>query len=340
MPAILGFIGRRCLATLPVLAGAVVFTFVVMRLLPADPAAFLASGPGMGQAEIEAIRVSMGLDRSIPEQLAIYAGDVLRGDLGRSYTTGEAVVDDLAARLPASLELTVTAFLLAILVALPLGVVAATRPGSAIDHLCRAIAAAGTSLPTFVVGLLLIHVFYSELGWAPEPVGRMDVMLIPPPVVTGSLVIDALLAGDTEVLGSVLGRMVLPCLTMTAFAVAPLARITRGAMIQVLSADFVTAARAAGLPRRMVLTRALRNAAVPVVTTLGMVFSYMLGANVLVEKVFAWPGIGSYALDALMNADYAPVQGFVLLVAIAFTLVNLAIDLLYGLIDRRVGRIG
>ena len=166
-------------------------------------------------------------------------------------------------------------------------------------------------------------------------------MLFPPPVVTGSMVIDAVLAGDGAAVRSVLGRMVLPCLTMALFALAPLARITRGAMIGVLASDFVVAARAAGLPRRMVLWHyALHNAAVPIVTTLGLVFSYMLGANVLVEKVFAWPGIGSYALDAVMNADYAPVQGFVLLVAVAFALVNLLIDILYGLIDPRVGRMG
>ncbi|MEN2977723.1 ABC transporter permease (plasmid) [Tistrella bauzanensis] len=341
MPALLSFIGKRSLATLPILAGALVFTFVVMRLLPADPAAFLASGPGMGPEEIEAIRVNLGLDRSIPEQLLIYAGDILRGDLGRSFTTGETVVDDLAARLPASLELTVTGFLLAMLVALPLGIAAAARPGSWIDHLCRIIATAGTSLPSFVIGLLLIHIFYFNLGWAPEPVGRFDMMLFPPPVVTGSMVIDAVLAGDGAAVRSVLGRMVLPCLTMALFALAPLARITRGAMIGVLASDFVVAARAAGLPRRMVLWHyALHNAAVPIVTTLGLVFSYMLGANVLVEKVFAWPGIGSYALDAVMNADYAPVQGFVLLVAVAFALVNLLIDILYGLIDPRVGRMG
>lgn len=326
----------RFAATLPVLAGAVVFVFVVMRLLPADPAAFLVSGPQGGPEQVAALRARLGLDRSIPEQLVLYFRDVASGDLGRSLTTGEPVLADLMQRLPASLELTLSAFAIALAAGIGLGTAAAFRPGSAIDHACRLVATAGASLPGFVVGLCLIYVFYVRLGWSPEPVGRLDGLLIPPPVVTGFLLVDSLLAGDWAAFRSGVGHLILPAATLALFALAPLARITRAALIEVLASDYIRTARALDLPRgQIVIHYALRNAAVPIVTTLGLIFSYMLGANVLVEKVFAWPGIGSYALDAVLSADHAPIQGFVLLVAATFAIVNLVVDILYGLLDPR-----
>jgi peptide/nickel transport system permease protein len=336
-----GFVGRRALAVLPILAGALVLTFVLMRVLPGDPAALLASGPGSGPEEVTALRHKLGLDRPLPEQLFFYMRDIAHGDLGRSFATGEPVVQDLLQRLPASLELTLAAFLLAVAVALPLGIAAALRPNSLVDHLCRLVATAGASLPAFVVGLGLIYVFYFRLGWSPEPVGRIDAWLVPPPAVTGLLLVDSLLAADGAAFVSGVRHLILPGVTMALFALAPLARITRGAMLGVLSADYIRTARALGLPRTTILLRyALHNALVPIITTLGMVFSYMLGANVLVEKVFAWPGIGSYSIDALMSADYAPVQGFVLAVAAIFAAVNLVTDILLGMVDPQVRRGG
>jgi peptide/nickel transport system permease protein len=333
------FVLKRILAVLPILGGAVLFTFVIMRVLPGDPAAMLASGPGAGAEEVQALRQQLGLDRPIPEQLALYVRDVARGDLGRSFTTGEPVVQDLMQRLPASLELTLSALFLAGAVALPLGIAAAARPDSAVDHLCRVLATVGTALPTFVVGLGLIYVFYFVLGWAPEPVGRLDSWMDPPPAVTGFVLVDSALAGDGAAFLSGLRHLVLPSVTMALFAVAPLARIARGAMIEVLSADFIRTARSLGLSRSTVMVHyALRNALISIITTLGMVFSYMLGANVLVEKVFAWPGISSYSIDALMSSDYAPVQGFVLVVAGIFAIANLVVDIAYGLVDPRAGR--
>lgn len=337
--SILAFAGRRLLSALPVLAGAILFTFVLMRVLPGDPAALLASGPGAGPEEVAALRQKLGLDKDLGTQLWIYLGELARGDLGRSFSSGEPVAAALLRRLPASLELTLAAFLLAAAVALPLGIAAAVRPGSLLDQACRLLATLGAALPTFVIGLGLIYVFYFLLGWAPEPIGRLDPWLTPPPAVTGFLLPDSLLAGDLEAFGAALASLALPAASLALFALAPLARITRAAMLQVLSADFIRSARALGLPRRTVLLRyGLRNALVPIVTALGLVFSYMLGAGVLVEKIFAWPGISAYALEALMAADYAPVQGFVLAVALVFTLVNLLTDILYNLIDPRAGR--
>jgi peptide/nickel transport system permease protein len=327
----------RTLVALPTLFGAIVITFVLTRTLPGDPAAYFAGGSDTSYAAIEAMRRKLGLDKSLPEQFLIYLGDLFRGDLGQSLTTGQRVLSDLIERLPASLELTIVAFVMAAAVSLPLGILAATRPGSWIDGVCRLVTTAGVSLPTFFTGLLLIYVFYYLLGWAPSPVGRLDPFMVAPPTVTGFLLIDSLVTGHPSAFLAALGKLLLPASTMAIFTLAPLARMTRAAMLGVLSADFVRTARALGLPPRQVLyTYALRNALLPITTTLGMVFSYMLGANVLVEKVFSWPGIGSYALNALVANDYAPVQGFVLMMAVVFVLINLVVDVLYTVIDPRI----
>jgi ABC-type dipeptide/oligopeptide/nickel transport system permease component len=194
------------------------------------------------------------------------------------------------------------------------------------------------SLPTFFTGLLLAYVFYFLLGWAPAPLGRLDPMFSPPPSVTGLYLVDALLVGDLALWWACCKQLVLPTVTMALFVLAPIARMTRASMLQVLSSDFVRTARASGLSTTTVRIRyALRNALLPVVTTLGMVFGFMLGSSVIVEKVFGWPGVGSYAIDALTASDYAPVQGFVLAMGVLFVLLNLAVDLLYTLIDPRMG---
>jgi ABC-type dipeptide/oligopeptide/nickel transport system permease component len=327
---------RRLVTAAPGIAGVIVVTFLLNRALPGDPAAFFA-GPAATQQAVEEIRAKLGLDKSLPEQFVIYLHDLARGDLGRSLTTGQPVRADLIARLPASLELTACGLVFAIAVALPLGILAATRPGSWIDHLSRLLTTAGVSLPIFFTGLLLVYVFYYRLGWAPAPLGRLDAFSSPPKTVTGAFLIDSLIAGDGRLFAAAAKQLILPTLTLSVFALAPIARMTRAAMLGVLSSDFVRTARAAGLaPGTILYTYALRNALLPVVTLLGMVFSFLLGANVVVEKVFAWPGVGSYALEALVASDYAPVQGFVLTMATLYVLLNLAIDVLYGVIDARV----
>jgi peptide/nickel transport system permease protein len=332
------FLVRRLLGMIPTLAGVVIATFLLTRLLPGDPAVFFASNPAADAATVEAIRMHLGLDQPMWRQFIIYVGQLLQGDLGNSITTGQPVARDMLQRLPASAELTFLAFFLAVAVALPLGILAALRPGSLIDHLCRLIATAGVSLPTFVSGLLLIYLFYYLLGLSPEPIGRLDPFATAPPTVTGFLLIDAPLAGDWEGFRSAFQQLILPSMTMALFALAPLARMTRASMLGTLNSEFIRTARANGLRwHKVVLSYALRNAMLPIVTTLGLVFSYMLGANVLVERVFAWPGVGSYALDSLLSLDYAPVQGFMLVMAAIFVLVNLLVDLAYALVDPRAG---
>ena len=332
----LKLIGARLLGALPNIAGVVVITFVLTRALPGDPAAYFAGGAATAEA-VEQVRAQLGLDRPLVEQFWRYLGALARGDLGLSLTTGQPVLQELLSRLPASLEMVLLALLLACAVALPLGVLAATRPGSWIDQLCRVVTTAGVSLPTFFTGLLLAYVFYFLLGWAPSPLGRLDPMFSPPAQVTGLYLVDALLAGEGALWWAALKQLILPVVTMALFVLAPIARMTRASMISVLSSDFVRTARASGLSKPTVLvTYALRNALLPVVTTLGMVFGFMLGSSVIVEKVFAWPGVGSYAIDALTASDYAPVQGFVLAMGILFVLLNLLVDVLYVLIDPRV----
>ncbi len=333
----LALIGQRLLQALPAIAGIIVVTFMLTRALPGDPAAYFA-GDAADAESIAQVRAALGLDRSMPEQFWLYLQQLARGDLGQSLSTGRPVVEELARRLPASLELTLSGLLMATAIAIPLGVLAATRPDSWIDHLCRVVVTAGVSLPTFFTGLFLVYIFYYLLGWAAAPSGRLDFVFIAPEKVTGFYLIDSALARDWETWRASFVQLVLPASTLAIFAIAPLSRMTRSSMLQALSSDFVRTARASGLSRFSVVYRyALRNALLPVLTTLGMVFSFLLGANVLVEKVFSWPGIGSYAVEALIASDYAAVQGFVLAMAIMFVSLNLLIDLLYTVIDPRVG---
>ncbi|SEO73568.1 ABC transporter permease [Aquisalimonas asiatica] len=330
-------VGRRLLEAVPTLLGIILVTFLLTRALPGDPAAFYA-GPAADEQSIAQVRTAMGLDQPLPVQFGHYAAGLMRGDWGVSMNTGQPIIEELQRRLPASLELTLYGLALAVLVAVPLGVLAATRPNSWVDHLCRVLVTAGVSMPVFFTGLLLVYVFYYQLGWAPAPTGRMSLMAIPPDTVTGMLLIDSILTANVEAFVDSLRHLALPVITLALFALAPIARMTRGSMISVLESDYIRTARASGLsPRTILFTYALRHAMLSVLTTLGMVFSFLLGANVLVEQVFSWPGIGSFAVNALVSSDYAAIQGFVLSMALLFVSLNLLIDLLYAVIDPRVG---
>ncbi|MBI3328353.1 MAG: ABC transporter permease [Nitrospinae bacterium] len=327
---------RRAATALPSLFGVIVVAFALTRALPTDPAAYFA-GPAATHEAIEEIRRKLGLDRSLPVQFLVFLSDLAQGGLGQSLTTGQPVLKDIIQRLPASLELTLFGLFFSVAVALPLGVLAATRPNSPIDHACRLISTAGVSLPVFFTGLLLVYLFYYVLGWAPPPLGRLDAFSIPPPQLTGFFTLDSVLSGNPQLLSTCLAYLALPAITLGIFALAPLARMTRASMLGVLSSDFIRTARASGLSRGTVLlVYAFHNAMLPVLTTFGMVFSFLLGANVVVERVFSWPGIGSYALEALIASDYAPVQGFVLTLALLYVVLNLLLDIAYGLIDPRV----
>ena len=332
----LAIIFARVLQAIPTLIGIIIVTFLLTRALPGDPAAYFA-GAAATPESIAEIRANLGLDQPLPVQFLKYVQDLGTGNLGQSVSTGQPVATELLRRLPASLELTLTALLLSVAVAIPLGVLAAVRQDTWIDQLCRFVVTAGVSLPTFFTGLLLVYVFYFLLGVAPAPLGRLDLMHVTPPQITGFLVFDSLIAREWGTAWSAAKQLLLPSITLALFTLAPIARMTRASMLQALCSEYLRTARAAGLSRgRVLMVYAFRNALLPVVTTLGMVFSFTLGANVLVEKVFAWPGIGSFAIEALVVSDYAAVQGFVLSMAVLFVVLNLFIDTLYTLIDPRV----
>lgn len=331
----LKLIASRLATAVPSLIGVVIVTFLLTRVLPGDTAAYFA-GPAATPQAIAEIRSKLGLDKPLPAQFADYVTALAKGDLGTSLSTGQPVATEIANRLPASAELTLCGLILALIIAVPYGIMAAVKQGSWVDHSCRLITTAGVSLPVFFTGLLLVYVFYFRLGWAPAPLGRLDAFAMAPPDVTGFYLIDSLIAGDLETFRAAAAQLVIPAVTLAIFALAPIARMTRASMLAVLSSEFVRTARAAGLtPYKVIIVYAFRNAMLPVITTLGMVFSFLLGANVLVEKVFAWPGIGSYAVEALITSDFAPVQGFVLAMAILYIVLNLVIDIAYGVIDPR-----
>ena len=329
-------LAKRLLVALPNLLGVVVLIFVLTRMLPGDPAAYFA-GPAATAQSIEEVRKQLGLDRSIAEQFLAYLGDLVTGDLGKSLTSGQPVLDDLIARVPASLELTFLALVLASVLGILLGVGAAVRPGGVWDRLCSVVSIIGQAVPTFFLGLLLVFIFYYELGWAPAPLGRLDILYPTPNDHTGFWIIDTLIEGEFDTLAGVLRQLALPVITLAMFGIGPVARMTRASMIEVLNSDFIRTARAAGLPPGKVLwTYAFRSIAVPVLNTVGMVLSFLLGANVLVEKVFGWPGIGAYAIESVLASDFAPIQGFVLLMAILYVAINLAIDMIALSLDPRV----
>jgi len=332
----LGMITRRLLAAIPSLVGVVLLTFLLTRMLPGDPAAYFA-GPAATPESIEEVRRQLGLDRSQVEQFVVYIQQLVQGDFGKSLTSGQPVLSDLVNRLPASLELTLCALALAAFIGIGLGIGAAIRPRGIVDRLCSLVSTLGQAVPTFFLGLLLVFVFYYLLGWAPAPLGRLDFIYSSPHEVTGFWLIDTLLGGDLDAFLGVMRQLVLPVITLALFGIGPIARMTRASMIEALGGDPVRMARAAGLSSQKVLwTYGFRAVVVPILNTVGMVFSFLLGANVLVEKVFGWPGIGAYAIESVLASDFAPIQGFVLLMAALYVVVNLLIDIVAMLLDPRV----
>lgn len=330
-------IGKRLLMALPTLIGVLVISFALTRALPGDPAVYFA-GPMADETSIQQVREQLGLDRSLPYQFIAYGKSLANGDLGQSLSTGQSVASELKIRLPASLELTLLGLFLALAVAIPLGILAALKPNTWVDHLCRLLVTSGASTPIFFSGLFLMFVFYYLLGWAPSPIGRLDFIYLPPPHVTGFYTIDALLVGDYATFAAAFSQLVLPATTLALCALAPIARMTRSSMITALDSEYVKAAKANGISASMrIYVYALRNASLPLLTVIGLVFGFLLGGNVLVEKVYSWPGVGTFAIDALVASDYAAIQGFVLIMAVLFVTLNLLIDILYTLFDPRMG---
>ena len=331
----LGFLLKRVVGIAAVMIGVSVITFAISHVIPADPVA-AALGDHATDAQIAQFRTEYHLDRPLPEQYLIYATGILHGDLGKSIRTRRSVADDLADSFPATLELSFAALLISIVLGVPAGVWSAVSRGRLPDYVVRLLSLAGGSLPVFWLGLIVIGLFYYQLGWFPGG-GRLDTFVPPPPTRTGLYVVDSILAGDFEALRSSLVHLVLPALTLGYFSTAVIARMTRSSMLDVLSQDYMRTARAKGLAERLVIFRhGLRNALIPTVTIIGLTFGSLLSGAVLTETIFSWPGLGRYATASAVSLDFPAVLGVTLLAAIVYPVANLAVDIAYYWLDPRI----
>ena len=315
--------------------GAVTFVFFLTHYLPGNPI-MVRAGVATGDS-IELIERQLGLDRPLGEQYVDYMGNLAQGDLGRSWVTNRPVRDDLGDRLPASIELAIYGTLLSLMLGLPLGMLAAVKQDTVIDHIVRFIGVLGVSTPAFWLGLILIYFFFFKLEWAAAPIGRLSISVSEPDTITGFLTIDSLLAGDGKAFRDAVSHIVLPTITLAAVELPVVLRLTRATMIDVLQQDYITTARALGVPyRRIVLRDALQNSMISILTVTGLIFAYLIAGSVLVERVFSWPGIGLYAYRALTNNDFAAIQAFIIVTTLTYILINWLSDILYGIVDPRI----
>jgi len=328
------YILLRLASVLPTLLGVAIVVFLLIRMIPGDPAEVLLGGFAT-PARTASLRYAMGLDRPLPIQFGLWIDGIVRGDLGRSIMSQRPVSQELWSRFPATLELTVTAQIVAVAVGVTLGVVSATAHNTGLDLWATLVSVVGMSMPIFWLGLMLLYVFGIWLNLLPIS-GRLglDVSLTH---ITGLDVLDSVLAGNWPALADALKHLVLPTLSLAVIPLATLSRFTRAGMLEVLRQDYIAVAHAKGLTRRVVLWHhALRNALIPIVTVAGTRFGTQLAGAVLVEVVYAWPGIGRLVFDAIGNRDYPVIQGAVLFIAVLFVFINLVTDLAYAALDPRI----
>ncbi|MDR7426109.1 MAG: ABC transporter permease [Armatimonadota bacterium] len=329
------YIARRLALMVLVVFGVLVITFIVSHVIPADPVLAILGGNAPAE-KVDALRRELGLDKPLHQQFVAYIWGAVRGDLGRSLRTGRPVWQDIQQYFPATVELTFSAIFLAIILGIPLGVVSAIRRNQVQDHTTRVFSIVGVSMPVFWTGLVLLLLFYYRLGWLPGP-GRLDLAVLPPPNRTRLLIVDSLLAGDWVALRNAVAHLIMPAFVLGYVATATIARVTRSSMLDILHQDYIRTARSKGLVERVVILRhALRNALIPTVTVIGLVFGGLLEGSVLTETVFAWPGLGRYITTGYISLDYPAVMGGTLYIAVVFSLVNLIVDLTYAFLDPRI----
>ncbi|MCS5732223.1 ABC transporter permease [Herbiconiux daphne] len=331
------FLLKRIGAAVLLAFGIVVVTFALTALLPGDPATAQLGERAAADPEIVAAYMKAnGLDQPLYTQFFIYLGHLVQGDLGTSLQSRNPVLTDLGQFGPASFELAVTATVIAVIVGVGLGIVAALRPDRPLDHTLRVVSLGGVSIPIFWLSLIAVFIFSTQLRIFPSS-GRLNPGETPPPHITGLYTLDSLLTANWATFGSAVGHLILPALVLAAPMVGLLLRFTRSSMLEVIGNDYVRSANAKGLPPGLVVRRhTLRGALVPVITVLGSAFASLLAGTVLVEQIFAWPGIGSYAYRSASNLDLPAIVGVTLFVALVFIAVNFLVDVLYGLIDPRI----
>lgn len=325
---ILGLVARRMLVVIPVLIGVTVITFAITRSVPGDPARAIA-GPHADQQTIANVRAEWKLDDPVVSQYVAYLGRLLQGDLGTSIQTRHPVLEDVGTRLPATLELAFAALLLMVLIGVTMGVIAAAQRNRPADHVARFVVVLGGALPTFWLALVLQLVFFHVLGWLPAT-GRLPDGATPPTEITGFFTVDSLLTGDVATFWQSIRHLLLPAFTLALLGIAGVGRITRATMLDVLERDYIRAARARGIPwRTVVVKHALRNALIPTVTVVGLLFGAMIGGALVVEWVFGWPGMGTYAATSITNLDYTAIMGVTVVFALVYLIANLVVDVLY-----------
>ncbi len=331
----LRFILTRVSLVIPTFLGITFLTFILIRLVPGDPIEVRVGERGIAPERLAALRQELGLDRPLWQQFLDYVGNVLSGDFGLSLVTHNTVLSEFLTLFPATLELALCAMLFASLVGLPAGILAAVKRGSLFDHGVMGASLTGYSMPIFWWGLLLILFFSVGLGWTPVS-GRLDLVYYVEPV-TGFMLIDTLMAGEYEAFRSALGHLVLPTIVLGTVPLAVVARMTRSAMLEVLGEDYIRTARAKGLADgRVIGMHALRNALIPVVTVIGLQVGTLLGGAILTETIFSWPGVGKWLIESINRRDYPALQGGILLIATSVILVNLLVDVLYGVLNPRI----
>jgi dipeptide transport system permease protein len=331
----IAFLFNRLGLLIPTFFGVTLIAFALIHLIPGDPIELMVGERGIDPARHARLMAEMGLDKPLWEQYLSYILNLFQGDLGNSLVTREPVLSEFLTLFPATVELSLCAILFAVLVGLPVGILAAVKRGSVFDHTVMGISLTGYSMPIFWWALLLILLFSVNLGWTPVS-GRISVMFWVEPV-TGFLLIDTLLAGDTDAFWSALQHLILPAVALGTIPLAVIARMTRSSMMEVIREDYIRVARAKGLsPFRIIAVHALRNALIPVVTVIGLQVGVLLAGAILTETIFAWPGVGKWLVDSIQRRDYPSVQGGILLIATIVMLVNLIVDVLYGLINPRI----
>ena len=330
----LRFVVRRLLLLVPILVGLSILVFLWIRVLPGGPAQALLGERGTAEQEAQ-IERQYGLDEPIHVQYVKYVQTVVRGDLGDSIATRRPVTEELKQRFPATIELALAAMLFSIVFGIPLGFFAAKKHGSPFDHASLVLSLLGISIPIFFLAIILKYIFAVQLGWLPT-VGRISVLIdLEHP--TNFYVLDAIIAGDPEALWDVLKHLVLPAVALGSIPLAVIARITRAAVLDVQNEDYVRTARAKGVsPRRVDSRHVLRNAMLPIATIIGLQTGLLLSGAVLTETVFAWPGIGTWLVNAIEFRDFPVLQGGILFVSIVFVLVNLVVDVMYAVINPRI----
>lgn len=335
LPRPLRIVLARLAVLIPQMFGVLLATFLLIRLLPGDPA-LLMLGNMATPEQILSLRERLGLNGSVWEQFASYLSTVIHGDLGTSMFTSNPVVLDLLDRVPATLELIIYAMILTVIVSVSLAIIAVVRPKGAISRFSKIYGLAAGAVPDFWVGLLLIYFLFYVAGVAPAPFGRLDPILSSPPQVTGFMTFDTLIAGDFTAFASAVGRLILPVLTLVIVNAGALMKMTQMVFADNFRSEYIRHARASGLSEWQLVRMALRNSLPPIITMVGFLFGFLLGAAVLVETIFAWGGLGQYAVSAVMNSDYPALQGFVLVAAAFILVVYTAVDVFYGIADPRI----